>query len=67
MTGVYRAVGKASWVLGVISLILGLLLKLVTQWKDVNWRYTPRGALILAAVLFLCALATREMERWGSS
>ncbi len=67
MTGVYRAVGKASWVLGVISLILGLLLKLVTLWADVNWRYTPRGALILAAGLFLCALATREMERSGSS
>ena len=67
MTGVYRAVGKASWVLGVVSLILGLLLRLVNLWTDVNWRYTPRGALILAAVLFLCALATREMERWGSS
>ncbi len=68
MAGVYRGVSKVSWVLGVISLVLGLLPRLVRVWADaVDWSYSTRGALLLAAVLFLCTLATREMERAGSS
>jgi len=50
-----------------IGLILGLLLRLVTVWAAVDWRYSTRGALILAAVLFLCVLATGQMERTSSS
>ena len=67
MTKVYPVLRKVCWGLGVISLILGLLLKIVTLFTLVDWRYSTRGAILLAAVLFLCALATREMEHPGSS
>ena len=67
MTKVYPVLRKVCWGLGVISLILGLLLKIVTLWAVVDWRYSTRGALVLAAVLFLCALATPEMEHPGPS
>jgi hypothetical protein len=50
-----------------IGLILGLLLRLVSVWATVDWRYSTRGALIFAAVLFLCVLATGQMERASSS
>jgi hypothetical protein len=67
MTKVYPVLRKVCWGLGMISLILGLLLKIVTFWAAVDWKYSTRGALGLAAVLFLCALATREMEHTGPS
>jgi len=67
MTKVYPVLRKVCWGLGVISLILGLLLKIVTLFAEVEWRYSTRGALVLAVVFFLCALATREMEPTGSS
>jgi hypothetical protein len=67
MTKVYPVLRKVCWGLGVISLILGLLLKIVTSLTAVYWRFSTRGAILLAAVLFLCVLATREMEHTGSS
>ena len=65
MTGVYQIVRKGCWGLGMISLVAGLLLRLAMAWRDTLWVVSPRGALIGAAVLFLCSLATREMERTG--
>ena len=56
MTKIYPLLRKVCWGLGVISLILGLVLKIVTLLTVVDWRYSTRGALVLAAVLFLvCA------------
>jgi hypothetical protein len=66
MTGVYQIVRKVSWGLGMISLVAGLVLRLAMVWRDAAWVVSTRGALILAAVLFLCSLATGEMERTGS-
>jgi hypothetical protein len=67
MTKAYPVLRKVCWGLGVISLILGLLLKIATLLTAVDWKYSTRGAILLAAALFLCALATREMEHTGSS
>jgi hypothetical protein len=67
MTGVYQIVRKVSWGLGMISLVAGLVLRLAMVWRDATWVVSTRGALIGAAVLFLCSLATGEMEHTGSS
>ena len=67
MTKVYPMLCKVCWGAGVISLILGLVLRIVTLWTQVDWKYSTRGALALAAVLFLCVLATREMDHSTSS
>jgi len=61
MALVYRIVVKACWGLGVLSLVIGVAIRLFpscTAQLDVS----PRGGLVAAATLFLCALATRAME-----
>jgi hypothetical protein len=67
MTGVYQIVRKVSWGLGMISLVAGLVLRLAMAWRDATWVVSTRGAMIGKGVLFLCSLATAEMERIGSS
>ena len=53
---------KVCWGLGLVSMVIAVFLKLA---PDVAKRFNiwPRGGLIFAGVLFLCTLATREMER----
>jgi len=67
MTGIYGTLSKVTWGLGVIALILGVLARIVNLFGNVDWRFTPRGALVIAAVLFLCAIATREVGRAESA
>jgi len=67
MVKLYSVVRKACWFLGMISLVLGLLLKVATLFREIDWRYSTRGALLLAIVFFVGALATRGMEHEGSS
>jgi hypothetical protein len=65
MSRVYRVLIAVSWGLGLLSLVAGIVLRVspaLTQRTNVN----ARGGLIFAGVLFLCALATREMERTSS-
>jgi len=62
MARIYRRVFELCWGLGYLTLLLAVVLKLVPTWAE-NLTVSPRGGLILAGVLFLGALATREMER----
>jgi hypothetical protein len=52
----------ASWGLGLITTLFAVLLKLAPSLEDT---FTTRShfVLLFAAVLFLCAMATGEMER----
>jgi len=65
MTRICRFLFQACWGLGILSLLAGVVLKVVPAWAD-RWGTSPRGGLALAAVLFLCALATREMGKTAS-
>lgn len=62
MARICRFLFQACWGLGILSLLAGMVLKLLPAWAD-RLRTSPRGGLALAAVLFLCALATREMGK----
>ena len=63
--GIYRILVGACWGLGFLSLIAAVALKLMPRLTEMV-NTTPRGGLIFASALFLCALATREMERLES-
>ena len=59
MSKIYSIVREISWQLGVICVLASIVLKILPTKLPV----TPRGALVLAAVLFLCALATPEARK----
>jgi len=65
MSGVYRSLAGACWVVGLLSMVVGAVIKLVPALYQ-KTPVSPRGILVLAGVLFLCVLATREMERPGT-
>jgi hypothetical protein len=62
MAKVYRSVLGVSWVLGVISLVAALVLRIAPALID-KLRVSPHGGVMLAAVLFLCVLATGEARK----
>ncbi|MGA9055202.1 MAG: hypothetical protein WB763_01690 [Terriglobia bacterium] len=62
MGKVYRTVLGVSWGLGVICMVASLVLKLLPS-LEIKLDVTPRGGIVMAAVLFLCALATGEAGR----
>jgi len=62
MSKVYHWVLGVSWVLGVISLVGSLVLRLLPSLEK-TLGVTTRGGIILAAVLFLCTLASGEAGR----
>ena len=61
MTQIYRIVCKLSWALGLLSILTGVVIKLAHLETRVTM--TSHTAFIVAGTFFLCALATREMER----
>jgi hypothetical protein len=61
MTQIYRIVFRFSWALGLLSLLVGVLVKLFRL--ETRLTIAPRTGFVLASALFLCALATREMQR----
>jgi hypothetical protein len=65
MARIYRTLFQACWALGLLSLLAGIVLKARPTLAD-RLGTSPRGGLALAAVLFLCALATREMGKTAS-
>ena len=65
MASVYRIVLGVCWGLGLLSLVAAVVVKLVPAWGEMA-STTPRGGLIFASTLFLCALATREMQKAAS-
>jgi hypothetical protein len=61
MTQIYRLVFQLSWVLGLLTILLALLIKLLHL--EAKLAITSHTALLAAGTFFLCALATREMQR----
>jgi hypothetical protein len=62
MGKVYRTVLGVSWGLGVICLVGSIVLKLLPI-PGAKVGFSPRDGVVLAAVLFLCALASGEAGR----
>ena len=65
MASLYRIIFGASWGLGALSLVGSVVLKLMPAWREVV-NTDSRGVLIFTSALFLCALATREMQKMES-
>ncbi len=64
MASVYKLVGRFSWWLGVLSLVLGFLVKLVMPLGVKSFgSVTAHSLLFFAGILFLCTLATWAMEQ----
>ena len=61
MTQIYRIVCKLSWALGLLSILVGVVIKLAHL--ETKLTIASHTAFIIAGTFFLCALATREMER----
>jgi len=59
MSKIQSWVHEVSWELGVICVAASIVLRLLALGQ-IFLRVSPRGALELAAVLFLCTLATGE-------
>jgi len=62
MPKIYRLVSQLSLPLGLLALLAAIVLRAAPSLSD-RTGLSPRGALEFAAALFLCALATREIER----
>ena len=64
MARLYRSLMEVCWALGMLSLVLGVIVKfspVLMRWLDTQ----PRGILVFAGVLFLSAIATRAVGRTG--
>ena len=62
MSMFYRSLVKVCWGLGLISMVAGIVLKLLPMLQDKLGVASHHG-MTLAAVLFLGALATGEVRR----
>ena len=66
MSKVYSGLLEVCWGLGLICMVASVVLRLLPTLQE-KLPVSPRGGLMLAAVLFLCALATGEMRRTPTS
>jgi hypothetical protein len=64
MARLYRSFMEICWALGVASLVTGTVLKFSPVLVH-RFATEPRGVLVFAGVLFLCAIATRAVGRTG--
>jgi hypothetical protein len=62
MSKVYGGLLEVCWGLGLISLVASIALKAVPALV-MKLGVSPRGGLLLAGVLFLCALASGEAKK----
>jgi hypothetical protein len=62
MASIYRMLVGVRWGLGRLSMVLAVLLKLAPGLGE-KFNASPHGGLVLAGVLSLCALATRDLEK----
>ena len=63
MAGVYKLVGNLSWWLGTVSLVVGFLTKIIRPSRiQMFGSVTAHSLVFFAGELFLCSLATSEME-----
>lgn len=61
MTQIYRLILPVSWGLGLVSMLAGMIIKLAHLSATVT--IAPHTGFVVAGAFFLCALATREMQR----
>jgi len=61
MARLFRGVFQLSWVLGVLSIAVAVVVKLAHLEPRLG--ATAHTLFLVAGAFFLCALATREMER----
>jgi FtsH-binding integral membrane protein len=61
MIRVYRILVEFCWAAGLLCLLVAVVFRFVPSVAE-GVAISPRGALIFAGALFLCTLATREME-----
>ena len=61
MSSIYRVVAQASWVLGILILLLAMISKLLHL--SMKLRVEPSTLLLAATTMFLCAIASRAMEK----
>jgi len=52
--------------LGLVSMVAGVVFRLLPI-LELKTTFSPRGLLVLAGVLFLCAMATRAVEQSPST
>jgi hypothetical protein len=62
MSKVYGSVIEVCWAVGLLSMVAVLVLKLVPDLQA-KLGLSPHSGMILAAVLFLCVLATGEARK----
>ncbi|MDQ2920445.1 MAG: hypothetical protein M3R52_02340 [Acidobacteriota bacterium] len=61
MTGMLRTVLQLSWWLGLLSILAAVIIKLLQLEQRV--RVTGHTLFLVASTFFLCALATRAMQK----
>ena len=61
MAQIYRIVLRACWTLGLVSMLAAVIIKLAHLSATLT--IAPHTGFIVASAFFLCALATREMQR----
>ena len=61
MTQLLRGLFQLSWVLGLLSILMAVIVKL----SHLEYRLSVAGRtlFLFAGTFFLCALATREMQK----
>ena len=64
MARLCRSFMQACWALGVLAMLGGVAVKLSHSLMD-RVGTEPRGVLMFAGVLFLCAIATHAVEGTG--
>ena len=62
MSKFYRSVAEVCWALGLISLVASIALRLLANVLP-KVAVSPRGGMVLAMALFLCALASGEARK----
>ena len=61
MTQILRIVFQLSWWLGLLSIVAAVVIKLLQAEQRVH--VAGHTLFLVAGTLFLCALATREMQK----
>ena len=65
MTQLLGGLFQLSWVLGLLSILAAIVVKFMHY--ETRAEVTGRTLFIVAGTFFLCALATREMQKARSS
>ena len=61
MNQIYGIVFRLSWLFGLLSILISVAIKVLQMEGRV--RFTAHTGFVVAGTFFLCALATREMQR----